>query len=375
MATSPISKDLFIGLEGVAHLFSGGQSPMLRASREALIEYCDLKAQGMSGSDRIHEVYEETQQLVARYLGAPGGVDDVALLNSAAEGFNLLAAGLAWRPGDTVVSLENEFPTSVLPWLGGRRPGVSLVTVKPGDDPEASIEAALTDRTRVVCVSYVNFLTGMRLDLERLATAAHAHGAILAVDASQALGAISVPIEHCDILVSCCYKFQLATQGVGIFYWNRRRVPDLLQSSVGWHSLRDEWQDQALRPAAYRLTNGAARFEIGSPPYMAIFVLNQALKALSVLDREVVQEWVLDLGGRLRAGLVDLGLDVWTPVAPARRGPNIVFGWDDCRGIADRLAERGVLATGSTGRVRFSLHGYNDAGDVHAALTGLAAVL
>ncbi len=221
----------------------------------------------------------------------------------------------------------------------------------------------------------MNWLTGMRLDLARLAAAAHAHGAILAVDASQALGAIAVPIEHCDVLVSCCYKFQLATQGVGIFYWNRRRIPDLRQSAVGWHSLTDDWEDGALRPGAYRLSDEARRFEIGSPPYMTIFVLHQALKVLSSLDRGVVEEWILDLGGRLRAGLVDLGLDVWTPEARARRGPNIVFGSADARGIADRLAARGVLATGSTGRVRFSIHGYNDARDIDTALAALGAVL
>jgi cysteine desulfurase/selenocysteine lyase len=375
VATGPISKELFIGLEGVAHFFAGSQSPMLRAARAALMEYCDLKGQGAPGEDRIQRVYLETKELVARYLRAPGGVDDIALLGSAAEGFNVLAGGIEWRPGDNVVTIGNEYPSSVMPWLLRRRAGVSVLAVEPNDEPEASIEAAITDRTRVVCVSYVNFLTGMRLDLERLATAAHSHGAVLAVDASQALGAIPIPIEHCDVLVSCCYKFQLGAQGVGIFYWDRRRIPELLQSYVGWYSLVDDWQYPTVRPADYRLKDGAGRFEIGNPSYVAIFVLNQAVRVLSALDSHVVQEWVLDLGGHLRGGLVNLGLDVWTPEAPARRGPNVVFGSTACRVIADRLGKRGVFVTGSSGRVRFSLHGYNDIGDVDAALSGLAAVL
>ena len=107
MVASPISQDLFIGLEGIAHLFAGGQSPMLRASREALIEYCDLKGQGMPGGERIYQVYLETKELVARYLGAPGGIDDIALLGSAAEGFNVLAGGIEWRPGDNVITIGN----------------------------------------------------------------------------------------------------------------------------------------------------------------------------------------------------------------------------------------------------------------------------
>jgi selenocysteine lyase/cysteine desulfurase len=349
---------------------------MLRASREALTEYCELKDQGHRGFDRILAVYAETKERIARYLHAPGGIDDVALLASAAEGLNVLAAGIEWRTGDNVVSLGNEYPTSLLPWLARGRSGVSLVAVEPGNDPEAAIVAAITDRTRVVCVSYVNYLTGVRLDLERLATAAHSRGALLAVDASQALGVLPVPIEHCDVLVSCCYKFLLATQGVGVFYWNRRRIPDLLQPSVGWHSIVDDWQVvPPVPPTSYRLKEGAGRFEIGNPPYMAVFVLNEALKILSPIDARDIQSWVWNLGSRLREGLVELGLDVWTPETPTQRGPNLVFGWRDCRKVVDRLAERGVLATGSSGRVRLSLHGYNHAGDIDAALSALPAAL
>ncbi len=376
MATSPISKDLFIGLEGIAHLFAGGQTPMLRASRDALNDYCDLKAQGMRGGEKIGERYFETRDRLARYLRAPGGADDIALLGTAAEGFNVLAGGIDWRPGDNVVSLKNEYPSSLLPWMTRRKEGVTLTTVEAGEDPEGAIINSITDRTRVVCVSHVNYLTGLRLNLERLATAAHERGVVLAVDASQALGAIVADTEHCDILVSCCYKFQLAAQGVGIFYWNRRRLAELLPAYVGWHSIVDDWQVPPPVPHEdFQLRPSAQRFEIGNPPYMATFVLNEALKVLESMDADAVEAWVLDLGTHLRAGLVKLGLDVWTPQIEAHRGPSIMFGWADCRTLVDRLAARGVYATGSSGRVRLSLHGYNDASDVERTLTALAAEL
>lgn len=375
-ATPPIPRNLFIGLEGIAHLFAGGQTPMLRASRDALNEYCDLKAQGMRGGNKIGERYFETRDRLARYLRAPGGEEDIALLGTAAEGFNVLAGGIDWRPGDNVVSLRNEYPSSLLPWMMRRKDGVTLTTVDAGNDPEGAIIEAITDRTRVVCASYVNYLTGLRLNLEQLATAAHKHGAVLAVDASQALGAIEVDTEQCDVLVSCCYKFQLAAQGVGIFYWNRRRIAELLPAYVGWHSIVDDWQvPPPVTHEDFRLRPSAQRFEIGNPPYMATFVLNEALKVLESLDALAVQTWVLDLGVRLRAGLVKLGLDVWTPEEEAHRGPSIIFGWADCRTLVDSLAARGVYATGSSGRVRLSLHGYNDAFDVERTLVALAAEL
>ncbi len=365
-----IPKELFIGLEGVAHLCTGGEAPMLKASREALQEFCDLKSRGMPGRDRVVQVYAETKELMARHLRAPGGADDIAFLAHAAEGFNVLARGIDWRADDHIVSIRGEFPTSLLPWLARRAAGITLTAVDPGDDPEAAIEAAMTDRTRVVCVSYVSYLTGLRLDLARLAAIAHSKGAILAVDVSHALGALPIPIEHCDVLVSCCYKFMLATHGVGIFYWNRRRLAGLLQPSVGWHSI--EWPTVEERSEGYRLKEGAARFELGNPSFISVFVLHEALKVLSAVDPADIENHVWELGGRLREGLDHLRLPLWTPDRKERRATNIVFGSPDCEEVVARLGQRGVLAWGSDGRVRFSLHGYNDSTDVDAALEALS---
>ena len=80
---------------------------------------------------------------------------------------------------------------------------------------------------------------------------------------------------------------------------------------------------------------------------------------------------MLALGGTLRAGLVKLGLPVLTPEPPEERAGNIVFASDRCLEVEQALREAGVLVWFGDGRVRLSVHAYNDEADVARALGAL----
>ena len=368
-----IAKDLFFGIEpGIAHMCAGGEGPMLRAAIPAIQEFSRLKSLGLRGREQIIQTYNETKAMLSTYLRAPGGQHDIAFVGSSAEGMNVLARGLDWHDGDNVVSLQNEYPTSLLPWLALAAQGVNLRVVELTDDPESAIEAVITDRTRVICVSHVSYLTGLRLNLERLSRIARASGAILAVDASHSLGVIPVPTEHCDFMVSCCYKFMLATHGLGILYWNRERVPALEQLSVGWHSI--EWPGLEERNRSYRLKQGAARFELGNPAFISIYVLREALAVLGRVDPYQSEVYIRGLATQLYDGLLELGLSMWTPSEESRRATNVVFRSNRADQILGALEERGVRAFSGEGRIRFSLHAFNDESDVAAAIAAVAHV-
>jgi selenocysteine lyase/cysteine desulfurase len=170
--------------------------------------------------------------------------------------------------------------------------------------------------------------------------------------------------------VSCCYKWLLGVHGVGVFFVNRRRWPELAPPWVGWHStMRDpDWR----RRDHYRLKTTAERFEPGNLAYASIYILESALERLLSVGIERIEPHVLALGGRLRRGLVDLDLPVVTPEpAPARAG-NIVFTAAEPAAIEQGLRRDGVLVWASDGRVRLSVHLYNDAADVDRALEALA---
>jgi selenocysteine lyase/cysteine desulfurase len=363
-----IPKTAFIGIEHVAHLATGGEAPVLRANLAAATQFLLDKGDGMPGRERFFTTANRARAALAVRLG--GRPEEIAFLSSASEGLHVASEGIDWRPGDNVVVGQSEFPSVLLAWQRLRPRGVDVRAVgREAVVTHDEIAAAVDQRTRAIAVSHVGYLTGARHDLGRLRSVADRVGARLVVDASHALGVVPVDGALCDVVVACCYKWLLAVHGVGVFYVNSRRWPDLAAPWVGWHSTHreDDWR----RRTEYRMREDGSRFEAGNPPFLPVYVLDSALRTLASLDPRAVEAHVLALGGILRAGLVKLGLPVLTPEAPEERAGNIVFATDRCMDVERALRAAGVLVWAGDGRVRLSVHAYNDEADVARALAAL----
>jgi selenocysteine lyase/cysteine desulfurase len=363
-----IPKTAFIGIEHVAHLATGGEAPVLCEHLAAATRFLLDKGDGMPGRERFFTTADRTRVALAARLG--GRPEDVAFLGSASEGLHVASEGIDWRPGDNVVVGQSEFPSVLLAWQRLRPRGVEVRAVgREAVVTHDEIGAAVDGRTRAIAVSHVGYLTGARHDLGRLRGLADRAGARLVVDASHALGVVPVDGTLCDVVVACCYKWLLAVHGVGVFYVNSRRWPDLAAPWVGWHST--EREEDWRRRTEYRLREDGSRFEAGNPPFLPIYVLDSALRTLDSLDPRAVEAHVLGLGGTLRAGLAKLGLPVLTPEAPEGRAGNIVFATDRSADVERALREAGVLVWAGDGRVRLSVHAHNDEADVLRALAVL----
>jgi len=172
--------------------------------------------------------------------------------------------------------------------------------------------------------------------------------------------------------VSSCYKWLLATHGVGIFAYDAARVGPLEPATLGWHSV--ERRGGKAAPLDVPLRPDAARLEAGNPSLLGLLVLDNALEVLDGLDAKAVLGHAVELGGELIEGLRRLGLPVITPAAPGERAGNVCFLAEDGVALAARLAERGVLVWGGDGRVRISAHVHDSHDDVARCLAELASL-
>ena len=363
-----IAKAEFIGIEHVAHLAAGGEAPVLRSHLAAASQFLLDKGGGMPGRERFWEPVQRAKARLAALLG--GRPEDVALLAHASAGLFVAAQGIDWRPGDNVVVERAEYPSVLYVWHQLRGRGVEVRHV--GRTAVATLDelrAATDARTRVIAASHVSYLTGARHDLAALRTLADSVGARLVIDASHALGVVPVAGALCDVVVSCCYKWLLGVHGVGVLYVNGRRWPDLVPPWVGWHSAvrEEDWRKRET----YRLKETAERFEAGNPTFVGVYILDNALDRLARVGVERTEAYVLALGGVLREGLVKLGLPVLTPEPAEARAGNLVFTAERPVEVEARLREAGVIVWASDGRVRLSVHAYNDEADVARALAAL----
>ncbi len=104
-------------------------------------------------------------------------MDEIAIVKNTSEGIAIVALGLDWKPGDRVIAFKEEFPANYYPWLRLEKRGVEVEWLSIYD-PIAKIAAAIAG-ARLLAISYVNYLSGYRVDLKAIGELCHQAGMLL----------------------------------------------------------------------------------------------------------------------------------------------------------------------------------------------------
>jgi selenocysteine lyase/cysteine desulfurase len=345
-------------------------SPISRRVRDAMVGLLDdVHQSGAEHWQAWMERYDAVRRSLAQLLNAEPG--EIAFAKNTSEGISTFANGLDWQPGDEVVSIEGEFPANYYAWKALERRGVvlRLVAAEQGRVSQESILKELTSRTRVVTVSFVQYLSGFRLDLERLGEACAAHGCLLFVDAIQGLGAFPVDVRGAKIagLAADSHKWMLGPEGSALLYVNRQVMESITPTELGWTSVR-HWGDFSRRDLIWR--DDACRYECGTLNTVGVYGLGAAVNLLLEVGIPNIAERVLDLTDRLRGGLLAQGHSVFGP--RAREEASGIVSFVPCQGGAEGLLERffaqRVQVAARGGMIRIAPHFYNTEEEVDRVL-------
>lgn len=234
-------------------------------------------------------VKERARGLLASMLGARP--EQVAFVRNTSDGLSTVANGLAWRPGDNIVTFRNEFPSNVYPWLRAR--DAYGIEVRMCEEREGRVDVEdllrlIDARTRIVTISHVQYATGFRADLERIAKAARAHDALLVVDVIQSLGVVPVDVESqlIDVAAGACHKWLVTPEGVGFLYLSDRARERIQPTLVGWISVPNP-EDASNFEQGWN--KGTLAWETGTGPAGLIYGLEASLKLLTEIGVPVIQ--------------------------------------------------------------------------------------
>ena len=301
------------------------------------------------------------ERLRARFAGVLGcAADDVALTGSTTDGVNTVLAGLDLRPGDEVLTTDEEHPGVLAPLaLARARRGIA-VRVVPWDELAGAVGA----RTRLVACSHVSWVNGKLIDAAGL----RATGVSVLLDGAQALGAVPVDVEGLgvDFYAASGQKWLCGPDGTGVLYVRPERRDDVAVSWPSYSSL-----DEPGRPLDLLVHLGGARYESS---LVAGSVGAWALASLDVLE-EAGWSWVLGRAAELAAGfasrLRERGLAV------AERGRSTLVSWavDDPDAVVASLLECGFAVRsipGERGLVRASIGAWSSEDELER-LAGLVA--
>ena len=267
----------FPHVEGTNYLNHAAVAPLSRPVVEAVGAFLQERHQTHIDNYLAFEsVIEGTLERVARLLGTVP--ERVEFAPNTSYGLNVLAGGLDWQPGDRVAVAACEFPSNVYPFMNleGRGVAVDLIPHRRGALTLADVEGALTPRTRLLTLSWVQFLSGFRADLEAVGRLCRERGVLFCVDAIQGLGALQLDVQRCHVDFLACggHKWLMAPQGIGFIYLTEK-LQERLAPMAGWLHGPIDWDDFFSYDLAFH--PDARRFRLGTTNSAGIAGLRAAL--------------------------------------------------------------------------------------------------
>lgn len=346
-------------------------APLPQPTRTAIALWLEEATEhGDTRWPRWAETVRRLRTQAADLIGADAS--EIALVPNTTSGLSIVAEGWPWQEGDNVVTLANEFPSNLYPWMNLASRGVEarLVPVDGGVVDLNRLESQIDDRTRIVSVSWVGYASGWRVNLAEVAELCRRRNVRLMVDAIQGLGVFPVDVEQLgiDFLAADGHKWLLGPEGAGILYVRREHHDRMRAIGVGWNSVQAGHDFGRIE---LKLRSDAARWEGGSTNMAGMLGLQASVEFLQSLgvrkDSSPVADQVLALTDELCARLQEIGATLLSPRVGEHRSGIVTFlppGRLTPAEVRTRLIAAGVIVSCRGGGIRVAPHGYNNRDDV-----------
>lgn len=362
-------RDQFPVTKNLIHLNHAAVAPLSKPAADAIRWLAnDCEQYGSLHYDVWMKSYDSLRQVTARLINAQS--TEIAIVKNTSEGIATIANGLDWKSGDRIVVFEEEFPSNQYPWQRLQSKGVTLEWLR-ADGPIEKLEQAAKG-ARMVSISFVQFLTGFRADLETIGKICKQNGCFFFVDAIQGLGYYPLDVQKCNIhaLAADGHKWMLGPEGCGVLYV-RADVQDQVEPfEFGWTNVQN-YSDYGQRTLTLR--SDAGRYEPGTLNTVGIYGLEASIQFLLSVGIESVCEAVLARTKEIHDGVLERGYEILGERTPSNESGIVCFRKPglDFRMIHKQLKDNGILTAPRAGWVRASPHFYISPEDVQKCLSVL----
>jgi selenocysteine lyase/cysteine desulfurase len=253
------------------NLNNGGVSPSPRIVQEAMRRYLEFSNQAPVYT--MWRILEPQKEGVRKRLAHAFGCDpeEMAITRNASEALENCQLGLTLKPGDEVLTTEQDYPRMLTTWRQReRRDGIVVRKVQFPTPPKSMdalaemFERAITPKTKVIHFCHITNLTGQIFPVRKICQMARARRIEAIVDGAHAFA--HFPFKHadldCDYYGTSLHKWLLAPFGTGFLFVRRNKIKDLWPLMAA-----EEKQDNDIR-----------KFEaIGTHPEANFLAIGEAL--------------------------------------------------------------------------------------------------
>lgn len=352
--------------ESWAYLDHAAVAPLPRRAGDAMRAWVDdQERNGCVNWPQWERRLDDFRESLATLIHAKA--EEIAFVSSTTHGIGAIAEGFPWKPGDNVVTAEEEYPSNLYPWQHLADRGVGLRTV-PSRDGRVWVDdlaRAMDDRTRVLTISHVEWSSGFRNDLDKLGELCRSRGAAFFVDTIQGLGPLTIDVSRTpiDFLATGGQKWLLGPEGAGFLYVRSSWIERLRPILVGGHSVVGSYNDPRNE---FRLKPSAQRWEGGSFNMPGLQTFAASVSLFLEIGPCVVSERILDRAEGVRERAREAGWSIVGSTRPEDLSGIVAMtreGVDPTNFVA-LARSRGVALAARRGRVRVSPHMYNNDDDL-----------
>jgi len=335
-------------------------SPLSVRVTDRLEEYIDVRSFGsIDNFEHADALRNHTRQMLAKMIHTQP--EQIAFVQSTSEGLNHLVNGLTWNPGDEVLTTDYEFPSNVYPFLNlEKRFGVKVVFT-PNRDGKIlieDIESRISEKTRLLTISFVEFSNGFRNDLETIGRICKENGTIFSVDGIQGIGAIPIDVQkyNIDFLSNGGHKWLMGMMGAGFMYIAPKLFERLIPAYTGWLAVENAWDFFDYR---LDLLPDAKRFEYATVNFMGISALSASVELLLEAGIENIETHLLKLGAQLVNGLENAGM-VFMGAREKQYWSGIFsFSGKKIEKLYEYFMKENIVVSLRNGMIRIAPHFYN----------------
>ena len=219
--------------------------------------------------------------------------EEIVFTRGASSALNLVASSYGLtnvKPGDEVITTELEHHSSCMPWLNVcNQTGATLKYVPLNKEGRITVEAfktVLTKNTKVVAITYVSNVMGYITPIEEIISLAHQVGAVVILDAAQAVPHMSVDVKKldCDFLAFSGHKLCGPT-GIGVLYGKKKLLEKMNPIEFGGDMADDvNLNSMTFKDAPYR-------FETGTPIIAGAIGLGKAIEYVSNIGLDEIAKY------------------------------------------------------------------------------------
>jgi cysteine desulfurase/selenocysteine lyase len=340
-------------------------------------------------SRKASVAYEDAREEVRKFIGARDA-GEIIFTRGTTDGINLTANVFGesrLKPGDEVIVTEMEHHSNLIPWQEVCAGKGAALKVLPFDSEGRlrieELDRMISDRTRIMAVSYVSNALGVVNPVREIVRRAHSRNVPVLVDGAQAVQHMEVDVSEldCDFFVFSGHKMYAAT-GTGVLYGKRKWLEQLAPYQYGGGMVSSVGLDRCEYEAL------PLKFEAGTGSLAGVISLKAAIEYIDATGMSRIREHETRLSELLIDRLRRIkGVTIYGPLS-GRCGVvsfniNGAHPYDagmllDKLGIAVRTgthcAEPVMRHYGVTGTIRASIGLYNTGNEIHALADGVERV-